>query len=77
MVENTPVVEQVVRRRRESSLKLDKLLNIFVEGHPVRPRGNTPELAETMVVPSTNPSELNYIEDVQNNICQKCEKNCA
>ena len=31
MVENTPVVEQFTTRRRESSIKLDKLLNIFGE----------------------------------------------
>jgi len=31
MVENTPVVEQFASRRRESGLKLDKLLNTFGE----------------------------------------------
>ena len=31
MVENTPVVEQFASKRRESSLKVDKLLNTFGE----------------------------------------------
>ena len=31
MVEITPVVEQFTTRRRESSIKLDKLFNIFGE----------------------------------------------